>query len=49
MVERILGTTKVQAGWKISLIKAVREILDADKDDIIVFKRIDNKIVIEKG
>jgi len=28
MAERILGTTKVTAGWKIALLKDVRELLD---------------------
>lgn len=49
MPEKILCTTKVQAGWKISLRKDVRTILNADVGDIIVFKLVDGKIIIEKG
>ena len=28
MAERIIGTTKVTAGWKIALLKDVKEILE---------------------
>lgn len=50
--ERILGTTKVTDRWRISLIKAVREELDAEGDaieigDRLVFKVRDGEILIE--
>lgn len=50
--EQILGTTKVTDRWRISLIKAVREELDAagtpvDIGDRVVFKMREGEIVIE--
>lgn len=50
--ELILGTTKVTDRWRISLIKAVREELDAqgydvDVGDRLVYKVRDGEIIIE--
>ena len=50
--ERILGTTKVTDRWRISLIKAVREEMDAGGDPIeigdrIVFVLRDEEILIK--
>ncbi|MFC7079731.1 hypothetical protein [Halorussus caseinilyticus] len=52
MEEKILGTTTVTQRWRISLIKAVREELEKDADEIeegdrLVYKLADGKIVIE--
>ncbi|WP_164974649.1 hypothetical protein [Halegenticoccus tardaugens] len=52
--EEILGTTKVTDRWRISLIKAVREELVTDGDDVeigdrIVFKRRGDDIVLERA
>ena len=33
MVERIIGTTKVTTGWKIALLKDVKELLDKGSRD----------------
>lgn len=50
--DRILGTTKVTDRWRISLIKAVREELAADGNDIeigdrLVYKVRDGEIIVE--
>ena len=50
--EKILGTTKVTDRWRISLIKSVREDLeeagyDVEVGDRLVYKRVDDKIVVE--
>lgn len=50
--EEILGTTKITDRWRISLIKAVRDELEADEEPIeigdrIVFKRRRDAVVIE--
>lgn len=50
--EQILGTTKVTDRWRISLIKAVREEFeeeggDVEVGDLLVYKRKDDRIVIE--
>ncbi len=50
--ERILGTTKVTDRWRISLIKAVREELEAEGEPIeigdrVVFKLRNGEIVLE--
>lgn len=49
---RILGTTKVTDRWRISLIKAVREELAAEGQDVeigdrVVFRARNGEIVIE--
>lgn len=44
----LLGTTKVTEGWKISLIKEVREELEGgDVGDHIVYRKRDGDIVLE--
>ena len=50
--EKILGTTKVTDRWRISLIKSVREEMedaghDVEVGDRLVYKRVDDKIVVE--
>lgn len=50
--DRILGTTKVTDRWRISLIKAVREELAKEGEDIeigdrMVFRARDGEIFIE--
>lgn len=50
--ERILGTTKVTDRWRISLIKAVREELAAEGEEIdigdrLVYRVRDGKIIVE--
>lgn len=48
MTDDLLGTTKVTEGWKISLIKEVREELgDADVGDHIVYRKKGDDIVVE--
>lgn len=49
MKGKLLGTTKVTKGWKISLIKEVRkELDDAGIGDHIVFRKKNGKVFIEK-
>lgn len=50
--ERVLGTTKVTDRWRISLIKAVREEFEAAEEDVeigdlLVFKKVDDRVVVE--
>lgn len=50
--EKILGTTKVTDRWRISLIKSVREELEAAGHDVevgdrLVYKIVDGEIVVE--
>lgn len=50
--ERILGTTKVTDRWRISLIKAVREALEEEGEDVevgdrLVYKLRDGEIIVE--
>lgn len=50
--ERILGTTKVTDRWRISVIKAVREELAADGQEIeigdrLVYRIKDGQIILE--
>lgn len=47
---RIIGTTKVTKGSKISLIKDVKEKIDAEVGDKIVYlEDEDGQIVVEKA
>ena len=54
MKERILGTTKITSGWKISLIEDVRILLNERQDkelivsDKIVYVLRDGEIVIRR-
>ncbi|WP_168215820.1 hypothetical protein [Halorussus ruber] len=50
--EEILGTTKISDRWRISLLEAVRAELASDgaeveEGDLLVYKMVDGKIVIE--
>ncbi len=48
MKEKLLGTTKVTEGWKVSLIKEVRkELGGGDVGDHIVYRKKGDDIVIE--
>ncbi|KXB06047.1 hypothetical protein AKJ52_02640 [candidate division MSBL1 archaeon SCGC-AAA382C18] len=48
MGSKLLGTTKVTEGWKISLIKEVRKELNGgDVGDYIAYREKDGDIVIE--
>lgn len=46
---KIIGTTKVTKGSKISLIKDVKDELDAEEGDKIVYKEEEGRIVLEKA
>lgn len=47
---RIIGTSKVTKGSKISLIRDVKEKLDAEIGDKIVYKEDeDGRIIVEKA
>jgi bifunctional DNA-binding transcriptional regulator/antitoxin component of YhaV-PrlF toxin-antitoxin module len=46
---KIIGTTRVTKGWKISLIKDVRDKLNAELGDKLVFYESDKgEIVLKK-
>lgn len=48
MADKLLGTTKVTEGWKISLIKEVRkELKGGNVGDHIVYRKKDGDIVLE--
>ena len=48
MEEKLLGTTKVTEGWKISLVKEVREELKGgDVGDHIAFRKKGKDVVVE--
>ncbi len=49
MGKKILGTSKIAAGRKISLLKEVADKLKADVGDTIVFYEENDKITIEKA
>ncbi len=49
MGKKILGTSKIAVGRKISLLKEVADKLHADVGDTIVFFEENGKIVIEKA
>ncbi|KCZ72349.1 looped-hinge helix DNA binding domain, AbrB family [Candidatus Methanoperedens nitroreducens] len=49
MMGEIIDIAKVSKINQITIPKAVREILKLNPDDRLVFKREDNKIVIEKA
>ena len=45
---KILDTSTVKNGYRITIKKKIRDILDIDIDDTIVFCSIDDDIVIKK-
>lgn len=56
MAERIVGTTKVTAGWKIALLKDVKELLEKGSreklsigDTIVYFVNERGDIVLKKA
>ena len=49
MGKKILGTSKIAIGRKISLLKKVADKLEADEGDDIVFFEENGKIIIEKA
>jgi len=49
MVERIIGTTKVTTGWKIALLKDVKELLDKGSRDKLEIGDTVVYFVNEKG
>ncbi len=56
MAERIVGTTKVTAGWKIALLKDVKEVLDkgsrerlAIGDTVVYFVNEKGDVVLRKA
>lgn len=56
MAERIIGTTKVTAGWKIALLKDVKELLDRGSreklkvgDTIVYFSNEKGDIVLRRA
>ena len=49
MVERIVGTTKVTTGWKIALLKDVKELLDKGSRDKLEIGDTVVYFVNEKG
>lgn len=56
MAERIVGTTKVTAGWKIALLKDVKELLDKGfrerlriGDTVVYFLNEKGDIVLRKA
>ena len=56
MVERIVGTTKVTAGWKIALLKDVKELLEKGSrerlkigDTIVYFVSEKGEVLLRKA
>ncbi len=56
MAERIVGTTKVTAGWKIALIKDVKELLEKGSrerlkigDTIVYFVNEKGEVVLKRA
>jgi hypothetical protein len=49
MSKKILGTSKIALGRKISLLKEIAEKLKADIGDTIVFYEENGKVFIEKA
>jgi len=56
MAERIIGTTKVTAGWKIALLKDVKEFLERGSreklkvgDTIVYFSNEKGDIVLRRA
>ncbi len=49
MGKKILGTSKIAVGRKISLLKEVADKLNADVGDTVVFFEENGKIIIEKA
>lgn len=48
-MRHIIGTAKISAGWKISLLKEIAEQMDAKIGDKVVYIEEDGKILIEKA
>ena len=46
--EKLIGTTKVAVGWKISLLRDVADKLDVKIGDKLVYYEMDGRIYIEK-
>ena len=49
MAKKILGTSKISTGRKISLLKDIADKLNADVGDDVVFYEENGKIFIEKA
>lgn len=56
MTERILGTTKVTAGWKIALLRDVKDVLDKGSrskleigDTLVYFVNEGGDIVVRRA
>ena len=47
---KVIGTTRVTKGWKISLLKDARDILDADLGDKLVYYEGEKKgeVILKK-
>ena len=48
-MERIIGTAKISAGWKISLLKEIAEQMGAKLGDKIVYIEEEERFYIEKA
>ena len=48
MDKKLIGTTKVALGWKISLLRDVADKLNVEIGDKLVYYEKDNQIIIEK-
>ena len=46
---RIIGTAKISAGWKISLLKEIADQMGAELGDKVVYIEEDGRIYIEKA
>jgi len=46
---KIIGTAKISAGWKISLLKEIAEKMEAKLGDKIVYLEEDGRFYIEKA
>lgn len=46
---KILGSSKITDNFRMQLVKAARELMNAKEGDIILFYKKNGEIVIKKG
>ena len=46
---KLLGSSKVTNNYRMQLVKAVRDLMDVEEGNIILFYEKDGEVVIKKG
>ena len=46
---KLLGSSKVTNNYRMQLVKAVRDIMDVEEGNIILFYEKEGEVVIKKG